>query len=615
MGPTVRRAIAVLLVLVLLPAATPIETLQASETIETTALAVAEGPSGFVGLSSQVQVRVIADGDGQVFVDTKPLSETDMQASARLAARVAADTLGLDWTEYDYLIVVRSSSTIIGGPSAGGVMALAITVALHNLASPEQPWTLDDRVAATGTINPDGTIGPVGGIPAKAGGAKDAGITTFLYPAGQEVASTRTVFNGTVRDVLIDMDRHCDDLRITCRSVATLRDLIEVAAGVSIVLPDVPDQDTSVYEQYLGPSVRQQVDDMAALVGGLAAGPWTPAQVEAFEARRAQAQDWSTRAGEALDQDLFYQAATFSFRGNIQAVAAHILADVYGSDSLDALEQALQACDEEADEAVAHVDGRAPTDVTGWLAVGAAQVRAAEAQALADQAAFRVDRIVTVEDLGVAAEAVAFCLERAGSVHWWASLADALPAGAAVGDPRSLVLDLIDRAREATAYAQAVGALSPEAGLEAAQELLDAGWLPGATLRAVEAEVGAALALQSVAGQIVNDTLDAARETATRAVVQARAAGSEPVVSVSLLELAATTDGPDALRAYWEARTLALLGPVEPAEPSFRTLPRSPDADQAAMAFAFVTGLIAATGIWLMVYISLQLTAGISRKR
>ena len=37
----------------------------------------------------------------------------------------------------------------------------------------------------TGTINPDGTVGPVGGIPQKVEGAADEGIKTVLIPAGQ----------------------------------------------------------------------------------------------------------------------------------------------------------------------------------------------------------------------------------------------------------------------------------------------------------------------------------------------------------------------------------------------------------------------------------------------
>ena len=43
---------------------------------------------------------------------------------------------------------------------------------------------LDGRhVAATGTISPDGIVGPIGAIQQKIGGAEKAGATHFLVPA------------------------------------------------------------------------------------------------------------------------------------------------------------------------------------------------------------------------------------------------------------------------------------------------------------------------------------------------------------------------------------------------------------------------------------------------
>jgi hypothetical protein len=66
----------------------------------------------------------------------------------------------------------------IDGPSAGGLM----TVATISLLRGEE--ILDD-ITMTGTINPDGTIGPVGGIPYKVDGAVEAEKTRMLIPVGQ----------------------------------------------------------------------------------------------------------------------------------------------------------------------------------------------------------------------------------------------------------------------------------------------------------------------------------------------------------------------------------------------------------------------------------------------
>ena len=66
----------------------------------------------------------------------------------------------------------------IGGPSAGLVFALAIYDKLT-------PGDLlgGQHVAGTGTIDPTGIVGGIGGIQEKIAGAEQAGATTFLVPA------------------------------------------------------------------------------------------------------------------------------------------------------------------------------------------------------------------------------------------------------------------------------------------------------------------------------------------------------------------------------------------------------------------------------------------------
>lgn len=63
----------------------------------------------------------------------------------------------------------------IDGPSAGAILTIGVVSAV--LGHP-----LRDDVSMTGTINPDGMIGPVGGIRYKLEGAARAGRTTVLIP-------------------------------------------------------------------------------------------------------------------------------------------------------------------------------------------------------------------------------------------------------------------------------------------------------------------------------------------------------------------------------------------------------------------------------------------------
>jgi PDZ domain-containing protein len=66
----------------------------------------------------------------------------------------------------------------VGGPSAGMMLSMGIIDKLT-------PGELNGGgfVAGTGTITPDGTVGPIGGIEQKMVGARNAGATLFLAPA------------------------------------------------------------------------------------------------------------------------------------------------------------------------------------------------------------------------------------------------------------------------------------------------------------------------------------------------------------------------------------------------------------------------------------------------
>ena len=66
----------------------------------------------------------------------------------------------------------------VGGPSAGMMLSLGI---IDKLTPGERNG--GKYVAGTGTISPDGSVGPIGGIEQKMTGARRAGATLFLAPA------------------------------------------------------------------------------------------------------------------------------------------------------------------------------------------------------------------------------------------------------------------------------------------------------------------------------------------------------------------------------------------------------------------------------------------------
>lgn len=566
--------------------------------VHVSALAVTQDQNGFTGVHSDVYATVLAGGSGQVFVSTHPLAQTDMQGSARLASQVAASTLGLDWRKYDFLVEMSSDSTVIGGPSAGGEMTLALTTALHNLQDPAHPWTLDPHVAGTGTINPDGTIGPVGGVPAKAQAAAAAGVTLFLYPAGLEDAPTLVPGNFGPKQVVVHMADACANLKITCRPVASIREVLEAAAHVRLEEPSAPAASTQDYAAALGSSVQDQMaalDRHIAALTGATTG-LTPSGRNVVDASTTQAQKASAAAHDAYGAGHYYLAATRAFRGDIEALYAQNASRYLRDGDSQLARHAIADC-QDAVAAARQATNLTATDATGLLTIAAAQQRAGDAADLAVQAQQTMDQAFSANDVLASLHASAFCIARAGTAQWWADLRTRFPTGPAVGDLPSMVEDAIEAAREMVAYAEAVeggGSLpEPEAALQAAVAHQGAGQLPAALLAAIDAQTLSSIALQTGSGHAVPaSVLDAARTSAQAAIAQARARGVEPVVSVSLVELAADqqNDTVAALQSLWTARSMALVGSTPTAPVAFH-----PDAGGAPVNGDAASGAVRAT--------------------
>jgi uncharacterized protein len=120
-------------------------------------------------------------GNGKILTDIdKLLFWVDTQQSMQIAKLVAQNVTGIDAEKYDLVYTVKSNSTLVGGPSAGGALTAATIAALKGRK-------IKTDVMMTGTINPNGTIGEVGGILEKAAAAKQVGAKLFLVPIGQSI--------------------------------------------------------------------------------------------------------------------------------------------------------------------------------------------------------------------------------------------------------------------------------------------------------------------------------------------------------------------------------------------------------------------------------------------
>ena len=104
---------------------------------------------------------------------------------------------------------VKIDAGNVGGPSAGLAFALEVMEKLGRDVDHGQ------RVAATGQLELDGTVSPVGGLKQKTIGVRRSGIHVFLVPAGENTAEARRYAHG-VRIVPVH------SFRQALRSLATL---------------------------------------------------------------------------------------------------------------------------------------------------------------------------------------------------------------------------------------------------------------------------------------------------------------------------------------------------------------------------------------------------------
>lgn len=88
----------------------------------------------------------------------------------------------------DLPVDVEIDSGRVTGPSAG----LAFTLGVIDRLTPGD-LAGGRQVAVTGTVDPSGAVGPIGGIAQKARAAVDAGASLMLYPADTSKAEVRQV--------------------------------------------------------------------------------------------------------------------------------------------------------------------------------------------------------------------------------------------------------------------------------------------------------------------------------------------------------------------------------------------------------------------------------------
>lgn len=161
------------------------------------------------------------------------------RASAWMAAFNASETLGYMLTDHEFLVKTGGH---IDGPSAGMLTTAAMIAVLT-----DTPVREDSTMS--GTINPDGSAGPVGGLPQKMEGAKAKGKTRFGYPVG--CRNSKDLKTGQMADLEV-LGR---DLGMEVKEINDIREAYEFMTGKE--LP--PLTLAAETDMQLDPDLRQRV--------------------------------------------------------------------------------------------------------------------------------------------------------------------------------------------------------------------------------------------------------------------------------------------------------------------------------------------------------------------
>jgi PDZ domain-containing protein len=169
--------------------------------------------SGYFASDRAVMPREAVYPVGDTTEEIREYNAGQMRASQDAAVTAALSYLDLAGGEVE----VELNLADVGGPSAGLLFSLGI-VDLLNGDGAGGDLTGGRVIAGTGTIDADGTVGSVGGVPLKTRAAARDGATVFLVPRAE------------CSDATSDTP---DDLRLI--PVTTLRgavgDLLDLAAG------------------------------------------------------------------------------------------------------------------------------------------------------------------------------------------------------------------------------------------------------------------------------------------------------------------------------------------------------------------------------------------------
>jgi uncharacterized protein len=541
-----RKILAIFLLTILLTGLLPsILSQEDGKSITIKVPAVKRADSGLEGAVFDATV-LVKPGSGRVFVDTWPLSELDTQASCRFASEVATDILKVSHSKYDFFYTIRADSPVIGGPSAGAALTIATIASIRGL-------DIDPNVMMTGMINPDGTIGPVGGILEKVMGANEIGIKTFLIPSGQSVI--QTIEDNTIETVDV-VDYAKTHWNITVIEVDDAIEALWYFTGYRIKEDTIPAK-VVVNTDF----IKNRALNEFVAVEKLSNTVSQKLKSESIGFRDYQAMtEYLNRANSNIDtgkQNLsgnrYYSAMSNIFNAKIQLN--------YISDSIDLIinkdstivKNKIESAQKELEEAneTISIESANIRGITSFECLAASEKRAIEAENLISDAWKNYYNQNYYDALYYAN----YAIERAKTAKLWMEVSKENSDGEGLIDESQIKYNAdqrIEDARLSLIYAQTLigkNTLLDQSAelLETAESEYEKGKYAAAIFDAIDSKVRSSVSIElwSSGEDVIKQRLQRAKEQAMGAIFTARKNGGEPLMAESYFEYATTFEESD----------------------------------------------------------------------
>jgi uncharacterized protein len=533
----------------------PSHVIDAQSPVTIIAPAVERTPSGLQGVLSYITVHT-EKGNGHVFIDTWPLAEVDIQGSARLAVQVASDVVHKDWRAYDFFITVRSDSPIIGGPSAGGAMTVAVIAAL-------QEWELSPGVVMSGTINPDETVGPVGGLDQKAKAASEV-ASLFLVPEGQTTIMVEeqepfqvgpfTYVTTTQKEV--NLVEEGKNMGLEVKEVYDIREAVFYFTGNTIESPHIEAEPIKAdfMKSYAQKELEETQEEYTTTQERINA--YSGSYKEDLEDVLRSAEEEIVHANKTYESGTYYTSMSASFVAGLYITYADNLLSYFNGQSV---EEIFGSLDEYLNTLYEEIKTEHPHGMTALQCIAAAQMRVFEALDYLQQAQEKED----FEHIQYAS----YAQRRGESTEFWLSLAREYQNGEEITEEalESAASSMINTAELSLVYASSI--LPQSNVLQEAEDILKKAETEymnriyaSSLFSALQSKVYSEVALIAYSPEKnITQKVERARERASNAIETSRKRGIEPVLAVTYYELAEASDSIQSLLYLRYAEEIASI--------------------------------------------------------